>query len=335
MRAYELVYAALGARERRRRLDVGTTRRQGARRLGGRRGRRPRRGRVRALDARSRAGPSRTPRTGGGRPRRRSRDLGVDEVAGIGLSGQMHGLVALDADEQVLRPAILWNDQRTGAECEEIEERIGLERLIAATGNRALTGFTAPKLLWLREARARGARADRAHPAAEGLRAPAAVRRARDRRRRRVGHAAVRRRAPRVEQRGLRGARGAGGVAAARARVARGVGRDGGRHAGRRRRGRPGGGRARRRRRRGGRAAVGRARHLRRRVLRAAGVRRRPRGARARVLPRGAGDVARDGRDALRRGRAALAARRDRRRAPTTASSCEEAAALGARASRA
>ena len=51
----------------------------------------------------------------------------------------------------MLRPAILWNDQRTGAECEEIEERIGLSALIAATGNRALTGFTAPKLLWLRE----------------------------------------------------------------------------------------------------------------------------------------------------------------------------------------
>jgi len=72
------------------------------------------------------------------------------EPAGIGLSGQMHGLVALDASERVLRPAILWNDQRTGAECAEIEERVGLERLIAATGNRALTGFTAPKLLWLR-----------------------------------------------------------------------------------------------------------------------------------------------------------------------------------------
>jgi xylulokinase len=75
---------------------------------------------------------------------------GAGEVAGIGLSGQMHGLVALDADEQVLRPAILWNDQRTAAECEEIEKRIGLSRLIEATGNRALTGFTAPKLLWLR-----------------------------------------------------------------------------------------------------------------------------------------------------------------------------------------
>jgi xylulokinase len=71
------------------------------------------------------------------------------EPAGIGLSGQMHGLVALDADDEVLRPAILWNDQRTQAECEEIERTIGLDKLIALTGNRALAGFTAPKLLWL------------------------------------------------------------------------------------------------------------------------------------------------------------------------------------------
>ena len=62
----------------------------------------------------------------------------------------MHGLVTLGADEQVLRPAILWNDQRTEAECAEIEARVGLDRLIELTGNRALTGFTAPKLLWLR-----------------------------------------------------------------------------------------------------------------------------------------------------------------------------------------
>jgi xylulokinase len=68
----------------------------------------------------------------------------------VGLSGQMHGLVTLGTDERVLRPAILWNDQRTTAECEEIEARVGLDRLIALTGNRALTGFTAPKLLWLR-----------------------------------------------------------------------------------------------------------------------------------------------------------------------------------------
>ncbi|MDX6565536.1 MAG: xylulokinase, partial [Gaiellales bacterium] len=68
----------------------------------------------------------------------------------VGLSGQMHGLVVLDKDDNVLRPAILWNDQRTAAECAEIEARVGLERLIELTGNRALTGFTAPKLLWLR-----------------------------------------------------------------------------------------------------------------------------------------------------------------------------------------
>ncbi|HVU78783.1 MAG TPA: xylulokinase [Gaiellaceae bacterium] len=68
----------------------------------------------------------------------------------VGLSGQMHGLVALDGAGAVLRPAILWNDQRTAAECAEIEERVGLARLIELTGNRALAGFTAPKLLWLR-----------------------------------------------------------------------------------------------------------------------------------------------------------------------------------------
>jgi len=68
----------------------------------------------------------------------------------LGLSGQMHGLVVLDEHGEVLRPAILWNDQRTAAECLEIERRVGLEHLIELTGNRALTGFTAPKLLWLR-----------------------------------------------------------------------------------------------------------------------------------------------------------------------------------------
>jgi xylulokinase len=68
----------------------------------------------------------------------------------VGLSGQMHGLVVLDAEQRVLRPAILWNDQRTAAECAEIEERVGFRRLLELTGNRALTGFTAPKLLWLR-----------------------------------------------------------------------------------------------------------------------------------------------------------------------------------------
>jgi xylulokinase len=73
------------------------------------------------------------------------------EPKAFGFSGQMHGLVALDASDRVLRPAILWNDQRTAEECAEIEDAVGLVRLVSLTGNRALTGFTAPKLLWLRK----------------------------------------------------------------------------------------------------------------------------------------------------------------------------------------
>lgn len=74
-----------------------------------------------------------------------------EQVAAIGLTGQMHGLVLLDEAGNVLRPAILWNDQRTEAQCEEIHARIGRDRLISITGNVALTGFTAPKILWVRE----------------------------------------------------------------------------------------------------------------------------------------------------------------------------------------
>ena len=63
----------------------------------------------------------------------------------------MHGLVLLDRSDAVLRPAILWNDQRTAAECDAIRAAVGPERLIAITGNDALTGFTAPKLVWVRD----------------------------------------------------------------------------------------------------------------------------------------------------------------------------------------
>ena len=74
-----------------------------------------------------------------------------ERVRGIGLSGQMHGTVFLDGADRVIRPALLWNDQRTFRECEEIQEALGgVEDLIRATGNLALTGFSAPKILWLR-----------------------------------------------------------------------------------------------------------------------------------------------------------------------------------------
>jgi xylulokinase len=73
------------------------------------------------------------------------------EILGIGFSGQMHGLVCLDASGAVIRPAILWNDQRSAPQCDALESGSGRERLLRLTGNRALPGFTAPKLLWMRE----------------------------------------------------------------------------------------------------------------------------------------------------------------------------------------
>ncbi len=78
---------------------------------------------------------------------------GVDStsVKGIGLTGQMHGLVLLDENGEVLRPAILWNDQRTGEQCDTIRRKLGKGKLIQITGNDALTGFTAPKILWVQE----------------------------------------------------------------------------------------------------------------------------------------------------------------------------------------
>ncbi len=75
---------------------------------------------------------------------------GVDSVETISFSGQMHGLVILDKDDNVIRPAILWNDQRTVNECEYLNNVIGKDFLLEKTGNIALTGFTAPKILWLK-----------------------------------------------------------------------------------------------------------------------------------------------------------------------------------------
>ncbi|HNR36985.1 MAG TPA: xylulokinase, partial [Candidatus Hydrogenedentes bacterium] len=73
------------------------------------------------------------------------------DVKGIGLTGQMHGSVFLDANNDVLRPAILWCDQRTAKQCDDITAKVGADRLIQMVCNPALTGFTAPKILWLRD----------------------------------------------------------------------------------------------------------------------------------------------------------------------------------------
>jgi xylulokinase len=77
--------------------------------------------------------------------------IGGEQISAVGLTGQMHGLVILDKDGQILRPAILWNDQRTQAQCDQIHQIIGRENFIRISGNVALTGFTAPKILWVKE----------------------------------------------------------------------------------------------------------------------------------------------------------------------------------------
>lgn len=76
--------------------------------------------------------------------------ISAADIKGIGLSGQMHGLVLLDRDDKVLRKAIIWCDQRSSAECEEITSILGRERLVAITANPALTGFTASKIMWVK-----------------------------------------------------------------------------------------------------------------------------------------------------------------------------------------
>jgi len=78
-------------------------------------------------------------------------EISTDDVAAVGLTGQMHGLTMLDANNQILRPAILWNDQRTAAQCAAITERMGAEWLYQHIGSLMLPGFTAPKIVWVRE----------------------------------------------------------------------------------------------------------------------------------------------------------------------------------------
>ena len=232
--------------------------------------------------------------------------------AGIGLSGQMHGLVALDRNDNVIRPAILWNDQRTQAECDEIEDTIGLEKLIALTGNRALTGFTAPKILWLRGHEPETTNGSRTILLPKDYVRLRLYRRARDRRLGRVRDAPARRREPTLEPGGPRRPRARSGLVTDGAReprryrdndendvpVAAGAGDQA---AGAARRGRRSHG-----------AGVGGGRHEWGRVRRARRVRRGRAGPRSRVLPRGPRQLARDGRDAVSRRLAQLAPQRHR-----------------------
>lgn len=76
--------------------------------------------------------------------------VNADDIVGIGISGQMHGLVMLDEDCKVIRPSIIWCDQRTSKECEQITELVGKDRLMEITANPAITGFTASKIMWVK-----------------------------------------------------------------------------------------------------------------------------------------------------------------------------------------
>ena len=78
-------------------------------------------------------------------------EVNPEEIAAVGLTGQMHGMVALDGKGQVLRPCIMWNDQRSYQECEEITSKVGKSEVLKITGNPVLAGFTAPKILWVQK----------------------------------------------------------------------------------------------------------------------------------------------------------------------------------------
>ncbi len=78
-------------------------------------------------------------------------NINPTEIAGIGLTGQMHGLVLLNKQGKVLRPCIMWNDQRSASQCDSITKRIGSAKVLELTGNPVLAGFTAPKIMWVKE----------------------------------------------------------------------------------------------------------------------------------------------------------------------------------------
>ena len=77
-------------------------------------------------------------------------NVSADDIKGVGLSGQMHGLVMLDAENQPIRKSIIWCDQRTAKEVVEITDKVGADRMIEITANPAITGFTAAKIMWVK-----------------------------------------------------------------------------------------------------------------------------------------------------------------------------------------
>ena len=140
------------------------------------------------------------------------------DVAAVGLTGQMHGLVLLDGQKNVLRPAILWNDQRTGAECDEIHRRVGRAEAHPRGRQRRPHRLHRAQDPLGAQPRAGGLREGEARPPAQGLRPPAPHRRRRDGQGRRLGHAALRSEGARLVAAGARAARDPGRVAAAHVR---------------------------------------------------------------------------------------------------------------------
>ena len=80
----------------------------------------------------------------------RENNVSAAQIAAVGLTGQMHGAVLLDENDEVLRPALIWCDQRTQEECDELNQTVGPKRLVELTSNPALTNFTLTKLMWVR-----------------------------------------------------------------------------------------------------------------------------------------------------------------------------------------
>ena len=249
--------------------------------------------------------------------------VSADAIAAIGFSGQMHGSTLLDAHDEVVRPALLWCDQRTDRQCQQITETIGAARLIELTLNPALTGFTPPKMLWVREHepgkwrdvrsvllpkdyvrfRLTGQKATDVADASGTLLFDVGARNWSDTVLRALDLKAS------LMPEAFESPMITGSVSTA---GARGHGAEG-RHAGRRRRRRPG-----RWRRRHGHRAGGRRqrhhRHLRRRLCRHRSARARTGRPHPHVLPRRARPLARDGRHAGRRPVVALVPRPVRRR---------------------